>query len=387
MEISDLFSKYHKRIEFNYNKEKFLFDVNQSLFSSAHIDKGTFQLIDSLRKNSKINYNKILDIGCGYGAIGIVLKKLYPESEITCTDRDALALKFTRHNSKLNNCKIKTLASLDYSEIDKKEKFNLIVCNYPAKLEKLSLKKFIFEASKYLNKKGIFAIVIVKELLEDFQEIIKDKIEKENISIVHEKKSSGHYVFHLKFKKELDMKNKEIYTKEKVGYYVGETIYKMETSIDLPEQEFPRQDTLLVIDLIKNIEKVSEVSIIEPFQGHLVFGVEYYLFPQKINIISRDLLSLKTTEKNLKNNGFKNFELSHEYLISNTDKEDLLIWRIEKFLEIQQFKRILQLMQQKYHQILLIGNKKKLTTFIRHSKPKLKILNKKEQGNFLRIYL
>ena len=50
-----------------------------------------------------ISNKKILDLGCGYGPIGITLGKFSNSNRITLTDKDALAISYTNRNVILND--------------------------------------------------------------------------------------------------------------------------------------------------------------------------------------------------------------------------------------------------------------------------------------------
>ena len=91
-----------KRINFNWSGISTSFDSSQALFSSVDIDVGTQALLNSLRKNKAIDYSKVLDLGCGYGVIGIFLKKQDLSREVVLSDRDMLAVEFSQHNALLN---------------------------------------------------------------------------------------------------------------------------------------------------------------------------------------------------------------------------------------------------------------------------------------------
>ena len=98
------------------NSMGFKFHTSSSVFSKNHIDKGTELLI----KKCSIHGKKILDIGCGYGPIGIVLKKLYPEAEIIMTDINERALELAKKNAKENNVEADVIKSDLYKNIDGK---------------------------------------------------------------------------------------------------------------------------------------------------------------------------------------------------------------------------------------------------------------------------
>ena len=74
------------------------FFTASGIFSKDHVDKGSELLINS----AIIEDNwKVLDLGCGYGPVGITIKKLYPEIQLTMTDVNERALKLAKMNLKL----------------------------------------------------------------------------------------------------------------------------------------------------------------------------------------------------------------------------------------------------------------------------------------------
>ena len=168
MRIPDQLVK--KRIEFNCSKLSLQFDVAQSLFSSYDIDAGTRALLNSLRKNSNLRYERVLDLGCGYGPIGIFVKALYPAASVTLADRDALAVAFSSHNAALNEVEVSVCASDGCRDIE--GPFDLILTNYPAKLGYCGLDKFLAGAAKLLTPGGCLAIVAVRELEGELDELV-----------------------------------------------------------------------------------------------------------------------------------------------------------------------------------------------------------------------
>lgn len=355
MNIEDFFSKFRKRIEFNYSKQKLLFDVSPSLFSSADVDRGTFQLIDSLRKNKEIDYRRILDVGCGYGPIGIFLKKANPDSEVYCADRDYLALEFTRHNARLNDCEVKAYSGLDYQNVG--GKFSLICCNYPAKVGINALKKFVYGASKHLDRAGIFVIVIVKELLNDFESILREGIE-----VLYNQKSSGHFVFHLKYKSNIDFDG-DSYFRNDVKYKLGNKNYFLKTAFSISEFESQSYVSDVIVEVLKKVDDMLSVFVINSFQGHLPIAVSHYLKPKKLVVISRDLLSLEYSKNNLIRNGFSNADFCHK-MVPDNEKGDLLVWRLEEDIEISQFKKEFEKMKKNFKEIIIGASKSKLNRLI-----------------------
>src|SRR5260221_11717214 len=132
---------FKKEISYLFKSQEFKFEVAETLFSTFNIDHGTDILIRSIiLKNPK----SILDIGCGYGPLGIILAKTDPQAEVTMVDRDLLAVAYTKQNIKKNNV-INAIAigSLGVEEV-KNKTFDLIVSNIPAKIgDKAIAQEFI----------------------------------------------------------------------------------------------------------------------------------------------------------------------------------------------------------------------------------------------------
>ena len=107
-----------KEIEVTLRGNKLKFYTGSGVFSIGQIDKGTKLLIEA----SIIQPNwKILDLGCGYGAIGISIAKAFPLAHITMTDINERAIKLARMNIELNNLKnIELIKSNLYQNIQEK---------------------------------------------------------------------------------------------------------------------------------------------------------------------------------------------------------------------------------------------------------------------------
>ena len=100
----------------------FTFNTTWGLFSPEKIDEGTGMLINAI--NPKEN-DIILDLGCGYGAIGVALAKLAPKGKVHMTDKDFVAVEYAKKNAELNNV-TNTLSYLSngFDQIPKETKFD-----------------------------------------------------------------------------------------------------------------------------------------------------------------------------------------------------------------------------------------------------------------------
>jgi len=142
------------------------------LFSPERIDEGTRLLIEELEvKETDI----CLDLGCGYGAIGLVMGKLASQGQVHMLDKDFVAVEYTKKNAEANgltNCE--TYLSNGFSHVPPETKFDIIASNLPAKPSK-ELYQILFEdAKKYLKPGGKFYVVVISGLKEFIKRSFKE---------------------------------------------------------------------------------------------------------------------------------------------------------------------------------------------------------------------
>ncbi|MDQ6579123.1 MAG: 16S rRNA (guanine(1207)-N(2))-methyltransferase RsmC, partial [Haemophilus parainfluenzae] len=96
------------------------------VFSANELDSGTSLLLSTL--TSPIQ-GKVLDIGCGAGVIGSMIKKYHPKADVTMTDIHAMAIQSARQTLAENQLEGNVIASDVFSHIE--GKFDLIISNPP----------------------------------------------------------------------------------------------------------------------------------------------------------------------------------------------------------------------------------------------------------------
>lgn len=139
------------------------FSATWGLFSPKAIDAGTHLLIEHLdiREN-----DTCLDLGCGYGAIGITLAKCTQTATVYMVDKDFVAVDYARKNVKQNrlqNCHV--LLSNGFSHLPDIQ-FDLIASNLPANVGKELLQIFLSDAKQYLKPNGRLYVVTISGLRE-----------------------------------------------------------------------------------------------------------------------------------------------------------------------------------------------------------------------------
>ncbi len=148
---------------------KMSFNTTWGLFSPKKIDEGTQQL---LKQITLPHDALVLDLGCGYGAIGLTLAK---EAKIVhMVDKDFVAVDFSQRNATLNNLdNVKVYLSNGFSHVPDDVRFDLIASNIPAKVGKEMLRKMLEDSLSYLNTGGKLYIVSIAGLKEYIKKELK----------------------------------------------------------------------------------------------------------------------------------------------------------------------------------------------------------------------
>lgn len=132
------------------------------LFSTQEIDAGTRLLIENLEVPEGAT---CLDLGCGYGPIGITMAKLNPSGFIYFVDRDFVAVEYAEKNCKLNNIiNYKMLLSNGLNAIPNTVAFDLVASNLPTHISNDMLRVIMNDVEKRLDTGGRFYVVTVARL-------------------------------------------------------------------------------------------------------------------------------------------------------------------------------------------------------------------------------
>ena len=148
------------RREFTYYfaDEVFCFTTDNGVFSKDNVDYGSYILIKSIYQ--KDLGKTILDLGCGYGPIGIILKRFHPASEVELVDVNSRAIELAELNASKNNTDIKVMLCEDIRGLD--HKFDTIVLNPPIRAGKEVIYGLYEKSRLMLNEEGHLYIVIRK---------------------------------------------------------------------------------------------------------------------------------------------------------------------------------------------------------------------------------
>lgn len=150
-----------KNIKYTINDKTFDFITDNGVFSKAKVDFGTDLMLKEFIKKNKNNLEnkEILDIGCGYGVVSVILKSFYNKAKITLSDVNERALELSEENLKKYNINDFTIIkSFAFDNINKN--FDIILSNPPIRTGKQTIFQIYEESFNHLNSGGEFYCVI-----------------------------------------------------------------------------------------------------------------------------------------------------------------------------------------------------------------------------------
>lgn len=295
----------HRGREFQYFGKKLNLSLSLGLFSSNDIDAGSRQLLRSLAKEAELaNPKSILDVGCGTGILAMAMQSRFPESQVEALDRDALACRFTKHNSQVNGLgKIAVKTGLFLDEVEHSN-YDLIMSNIPAKAGEPVISHFLQRAGKLCSSQGFVAVVVVEPLREVVERNLTDK------NILYQEHNKMYSIFHYRDPKEqsesVPPKGLNLYIRNSQDYQLEKANYHLDTVYNLPDFDQISWKDQLAAESMKAVNRSGNWLIINPGQGHYVQWLvsKKKPAPKKIILASRDYLSLLIVKHNLVKLGY-----------------------------------------------------------------------------------
>lgn len=180
-----------REISYKYSSSFFTFYSDNGVFSKKNIDYGSKLLLETYLKEELSNM-KVLDVGCGYGFIGIVISIL-TDSYVDMVDVNKRAVHLTNRNIK-RYPKFNGSAFISDAYSNIKNKYNVIITNPPIRVGKTKLLEILDGAFEHLEEGGILYFVIRKD--QGALSIKKILEEQRHVEIIN--KDKGYFIFKVK---------------------------------------------------------------------------------------------------------------------------------------------------------------------------------------------
>nr|WP_288294903.1 class I SAM-dependent methyltransferase [uncultured Granulicatella sp.] len=141
----------------------FQFVSDNGVFSKNTIDFGSQLLIESYEVPSSFQEGKLLDVGCGYGPMGLSFAKAYPKMHVEMVDVNERALELARRNAKANGIENVSIHESSIYDAINANDYSVIISNPPIRAGKEVVHRILEEANDYLIDGGQLVIVIQKK--------------------------------------------------------------------------------------------------------------------------------------------------------------------------------------------------------------------------------
>lgn len=131
--------------------------THESLFSPRQVDKGTLTMLKYVELKPD---DKVLDLGCGYGIVGIAIAKIIGDKQVLMVDCNELAVEISKENAVRNGVPNVTIECGDGVATFKDNDFSLILSNPPYHTDFSTAKSFIEQGFKQLKLNGRIMLVV-----------------------------------------------------------------------------------------------------------------------------------------------------------------------------------------------------------------------------------
>lgn len=157
----------HQERQWNFNllDNELRFITDNGVFSKRTVDFGSRTLLSALEKNQLLGRlsGTLLDVGCGYGPLGLAIAKKYPQLKVDMIDVNQLALDLAKRNAELNDINnVNIFASNIYEHVSCVD-YDAIVSNPPIRAGKQVVHAILEGAVNHLKNEGTLTVVIQKK--------------------------------------------------------------------------------------------------------------------------------------------------------------------------------------------------------------------------------
>ncbi|MGI6392850.1 MAG: class I SAM-dependent methyltransferase [Candidatus Izemoplasmatales bacterium] len=165
--------------------KEFIFVTDRGVFSRKGLDFGSRLLLETILSDMK---DSVLDLGCGYGPIGIILADRW-NARVTMVDVNLRALELAQINASINKVAPVIIESDGMENIS--GKYALIVTNPPIRAGKQIFYKWFHDSARFLEDGGELVFVMKKD--QGAKSAIA-YLESFYANVVVRRKKSGYYI-------------------------------------------------------------------------------------------------------------------------------------------------------------------------------------------------
>lgn len=147
-----------REISLDFRDEQFRFLTDSGVFSKNALDEGSALLLEAVLDQLS---GAVLDLGCGWGPVGVITARLCPACQVTLLDVNARACQLALENARRNRVSVNLLCQDGLTGLE--VRFDWILLNPPIRAGKDTVYRLFRESVQHLNPGGTLAIVIRKQ--------------------------------------------------------------------------------------------------------------------------------------------------------------------------------------------------------------------------------
>ncbi|WP_139492806.1 class I SAM-dependent methyltransferase [Brevibacillus dissolubilis] len=145
---------------FTLRDHSYRFTTDSGVFSRERVDFGSVLLIETMNFDRTA---KVLDVGCGYGPIGLAAARIADQGQVTMIDVNERAVELAKRNAKANGIHNVEILVSDVYEAVQGRSFDVILTNPPIRAGKETVHRIFSEGYDLLNPGGQMWVVIQKK--------------------------------------------------------------------------------------------------------------------------------------------------------------------------------------------------------------------------------
>jgi 16S rRNA (guanine1207-N2)-methyltransferase len=297
---------FKKTVTLDHGGRRLELGVAQELFSSHEVDVGTRLLLRTLAGPEHASRRRVLDLGCGYGPLGLALRAAAADRVVHLVDRDALAVEYSRENAARNRLDdVEVYGSLGYADV-RGSGFDLITSNIPAKAGPPVIEQLLLGGAGLLAPGGLVAVVVIAPLRASVTAVLEGAPE---VEVVFRRATASYAVVHYRFRDRpapaAAPDNLGVYERGRLTVTHAGASVRLRTAWGLPEFDSLGVPTRLVADaLLRPAGRPPRTALVlHPGQGHLPCLLWAGRRPAELRLVDRDLLALRFSQANLVANG------------------------------------------------------------------------------------
>jgi 16S rRNA G1207 methylase RsmC len=292
-------------------------EVLEGVFAGASVDAGTRQLLRWLAADRYAGAGRVLDLGCGYGPLGLWLAAAGAQRQVVAVDRDARAVEATQRGAVANGLadRVEARGSLGYDDVGA-EPFDLVVSNIPAKVGPAALAHLVLDAGAHLGEGGSVAVVVVDRLAAQVADLLTDPA----VELLDVRPTSAYTVYEYRFgdasraalsaTTSASSFERGLYRRGEGEFSAGGLRWSATSSFSIDEFDSLGRATVAAVeafvadrDRVRIDPAAGPVLVAGVGQGHLPLALRAAGVEAPLCLVDRDLLALRTAAHNLGGEG------------------------------------------------------------------------------------